>query len=410
MLAKKLESKRWFVAIAVVIIQLCLGTVHGWSVYKKPLMATHSWSENSIQATYMIMMGVMGIASAFVGMLIEKKGPRFIATLGGILFGCGSIIAGLAINIDSLFLLYIGYGLLGGIGAGFDYVTPISALIKWFPDKRGLVSGLAVMGFGCGAFFVGLTVPQLIIKIGISNTFYILGTIFMIFIVAASSLCNNPPDKWLPANFAPITPGTTLTEYVMESFTFTEAVRKPQWWLLWGILFLNIAAGFGLISQLSPLAQEVIRKNQPAITPANLAVAGGTIMAITMIFNGVGRLIWAWISDITGRKNTFIIMFATQAILYSYLPNVTNVALFTLIACYLLSCFGGGFSIMPAFIADSFGPAHLGKIYGVLLTALSFAGILGPLVFVQIKGALYVAASLLVIGLILACAFKKPVK
>lgn len=400
------KNKRYLIAVAAVMMQLCLGTVHAWSVFKKPLMLEHPWSEIATQAAYMIMMGFMGISSASAGSLIDKFGPRFVSTVGGMLFGIGTLTAGFAIKMDNILLLYFGYGLLGGIGGGLAYVTPISALIKWFPDKRGLMSGLAVMGFGSGSFFMGTLAPKMIIGMGIPNTLFIWGIIFLIIIGISAQMCNNPPLGWMPEGFVP--PASNCDN---ASFTFREAVRTHQWWLLWGMLFLNISAGFGLISQLSPLAQDVIKLNNPDISSSSLATSGGIIMAVSMIFNGAGRLIWAWISDIIGRKNTFIILFLSQALLYIYLPHVTSVIIFTIISCYLLSCFGGGFGTMPAFAADSFGSTHIGKIFGMILTSLSLAGIVGPLVFAKLKLiALYVAAGLLINGLILAYLFSKPTK
>jgi OFA family oxalate/formate antiporter-like MFS transporter len=179
--------------------------------------------------------------------------------------------------------------------------------------------------------------------------------------------------------------------------------------MLWGMLFLNISAGLGLISQLSPMAQDVIKKADPTIAAAALALAGGSILAYASIFNGLGRLFWAWTSDAIGRKNVFIAMFITQAALYILLPQIENQMIFTIISCYLLACYGGGFATMPAFVADSFGPGYIGKVYGMMLTAWAAAGIVGPLVFAAIKGvALYVAAGLLIVGLLLALGFKRP--
>jgi len=179
--------------------------------------------------------------------------------------------------------------------------------------------------------------------------------------------------------------------------------------MLWGMLFLNVSAGIGLISQLSPLAQDVIRNANPGIAPAALAVTGGTILAVASIFNGLGRLFWAWTSDAIGRRNVFIIMFLTQTVLYILLPRIGSEIVFTVIACYLLACYGGGFATMPAFAADSFGPGYIGKVYGFMLTAWGAAGIAGPLVFAQMKGiALYVAAALLLAGFLLAFAYRRP--
>ena len=403
---ENLESKRWLIAIAAIVMQLCLGTVYAWSVFKKPFMTAHGWGETETQVTFMICIGMIGIAAAFGGTLVDKKGPKFVATIGGVLFGIGPLLAGLADQIGSIWLLYLGFGFIAGLGNGFGYITPIATLIRWFPDKRGLVTGLAVMGFGGGAFFMGKIAPPMVISMGVANTFYIWGVIFLVLVPLAAQLYKNPPKGWLPAGF---TPKATSGVSAADSFTFDEAFKTPQWWMLWAMLFLNVSAGLGLISQLSPMAQDVVRKSNPEMAAAALALVGGSILAYASIFNGLGRLLWAWTSDAIGRKNVFIIMFITQAILYVLLPQIDNQLIFTVVACYLLACYGGGFATMPAFAADSFGPGYIGKVYGIMLTAWGAAGIVGPLVFAQIKGiAVYVAAALLIVGFFLALSYKRP--
>jgi OFA family oxalate/formate antiporter-like MFS transporter len=398
-----LESKRWWIAVAAIVLQMCLGSVYAWSVFTKPLMAAHQWGLTATQATFMICIAVIGVAAAFGGILVDKKGPKFVATVGSILFGIGTLLAGLADQIGSLPLMYIGFGLVAGLGNGFGYVTPIATLIRWFPDKRGLVTGLAVMGFGLGAFFMGKIVPGMILAMGVTNTFYVLGIVFLILCTAAAQAFKNPPQGWLPAGFKP----SATAVCAADSFTFAEASKTRQWYMLWLMLFLNVSAGLGLLSQLSPMAQEVLKKT--ITDPAQLAVTGGLVLAIASIFNGLGRLFWAWLSDSIGRKNVFITMFITQAVLYILLPQIGSVVIFTVIACYLLACYGGGFATMPAFCADSFGPTCIGRVYGCMLTAWGAAGVVGPLVFAQIKGiALYVAAGLLIVGFFIALAYQKP--
>jgi OFA family oxalate/formate antiporter-like MFS transporter len=268
---ENLEGKRWWIAIAAIVMQLCLGTVYAWSVFKKPLMNTHGWGETETQVTFMICIGVIGLAAAFGGTLVDKKGPKFVATLGGVLFGIGTLMAGLADSIGSIWLLYLGFGLIGGLGNGFGYVTPIATLIRWFPDKRGLVTGLAVMGFGAGAFFMGKIAPDMVISMGVANTFYIWGVIFLIAVTGAAQFYKNPPAGWLPAGFKPAAAGGVSAA---DSYKFDEAVKTRQWWMLWAMLFLNVSAGLGLISQLSPMAQDVVKASNPGIPAAALAVAG----------------------------------------------------------------------------------------------------------------------------------------
>jgi len=402
---ENLESKRWIIAGAAIVMQLCLGTVYAWSVFKIPLMKAHGWSDFEVSSTMMILMAVIGVSAAFGGTLVDKKGPRFVATIGGILFGSGVLLAGYADQVGSLFLLYLGFGIIGGLGNGFGYVTPIATLIRWFPDKRGLITGLAVMGFGAGAFFMGKIAPGMVNDMGVAQTFYIWGVIFLIVVTGCAQFYKNPPKGWTPAGWT--APASSVS--AADSFTFDEAVKRPQWWMLWGMLFLNVSAGLGLISQLSPLAQVVVKNATPGITPADLAIAGGTILAIASIFNGLGRLFWASLSDKIGRKMVFMVMFASQAVLYIYLPQISNVMLFTVVACYLLACYGGGFATMPPFTADSFGPGYIGKVYGMMLTAWACAGVVGPFVFAKIPGvALYVAAGLLAAGFVVALSFTRP--
>ncbi|HPL62642.1 MAG: OFA family MFS transporter [Syntrophales bacterium] len=417
---ENLESKRWLIAGAAVIMQLCLGTVYAWSVFKKPLMGVHQWAETETQMAFIIFMFTVGVAAAFGGTLVDKKGPKFVATAGGVLFGIGTLLSGLADQMGSLFVLYLGYGLIGGLGNGFCYVTPIATLIRWFPDKRGLVTGLAVMGFGFGAFFMGQIAPKMIIAYkggmtasGVALTFYIWGVIFLALVVGAAQLFKNPPKGWLPAGFTP----SATTVSAADSFNFGEAAKTPQWWMLWSMLFLNVSAGLGLISQLSPIAQDLYK---PMVDPALsaddavkvLATAGGAVVAYSAIFNGLGRLFWARVSDTIGRKAVFATMFASQAVIYALVATgfISGYTLFMIAACYLLACYGGGFATMPAFAADSFGPGYIGKVYGFMLTAWACAGIAGPLVFAQLarSQALLVAAALLVAGLVVTLIFKRP--
>jgi OFA family oxalate/formate antiporter-like MFS transporter len=195
---ENLESKRWLIAGAAVVMQLCLGTVYAWSVFKIPLMKAHGWSDFEVSSTMMILMAVIGVSAAFGGTLVDKKGPRFVATIGGILFGSGVLLAGYADQVGSLFLLYLGFGIIGGLGNGFGYVTPIATLIRWFPDKRGLITGLAVMGFGAGAFFMGKIAPGMVNDMGVAQTFYIWGVIFLIVVTGCAQFYKNPPKGWTP--------------------------------------------------------------------------------------------------------------------------------------------------------------------------------------------------------------------
>jgi OFA family oxalate/formate antiporter-like MFS transporter len=403
---ENLMSKRWLIACAGVVIQLVLGTVYAWSVFVKPVMAAHNWTQAEVAVVFMIIIGTIGVSAAFGGILVDKKGPKFAATTGVILYGIGVLLGGVALKIGSIWLLYIGYGVIAGIGNGLAYVVPIATLIRWFPDKRGLITGLAVMGFGLGAFFIGKIVPGLILNIGVANAFFVLGAVYLVANSLAAMVLRNPPAGWLPDGFTP----SASTVSAADSFSWDEAKKTPQWYMIWGMLFLNVSAGMGLISKLSPMAQDVFRVAQGISDPAQLAILGGGVLAMASIFNGLGRLFWAAVSDKIGRKNVFLVMFATQAALYFYLPAVTSTLIFTVIACYLLSCLGGGFAVMPAFAADSFGPTYIGKVYGFVLTAWGAAGVIGGLVFAKftVQPALWTAAALLCAGFVVAFMFKRP--
>ncbi|AUC61969.1 Oxalate/formate antiporter [Cyanobacterium sp. HL-69] len=410
-----LDKQRWWIAFAAILIQLCLGTIYSWSVIKNELVTNQGWQEVGTSLAFVIALGVIGFAAAVGGILVDKKGPRFVATLGGLLFGIGTIIAGVGIQLNNLLILYLGYGLIAGLGNGFGYVTPIATLIRWFPDKRGLVTGLAVMGFGAGSFFIGLIAPYCINNFGVPNTFYLWGICFLILIVMSAQLLINPPQGWLPLGYELPTGSKTI-----DSYDFHRAIRASQWWILWGILFVNVSAGLGFISQLSSIARDLYYlPSFEDLSPQEVSLlrdrAGSFVVAIAAIFNGLGRLFWAWLSDIFGRKAIFSTMFITQAVLYLITPYLHSYILFVFIACYLLSCLGGGFATMPAFAADTFGSENIGRIYGAMLTAWGSAGVMGPFVFSWIKDntasynyALYGATGLLIIGFILTRLYHPP--
>jgi MFS transporter, OFA family, oxalate/formate antiporter len=403
---ENLMSKRWFIAAAGIVIMTLLGTVYAWSVFVKPVVAQTGWDKGAVATTFMIIIGMIGLSAAFGGILVDKKGPKFVCTIGVVMYGIGVLLGGLALSSGNIWFLYIGYGVIGGIGNGLAYVVPIATLIRWFPDRRGLIMGLSVMGFGLGAFFIGKIVPGLINNMGVINSFFVLGAIYLIVNTLAALTLRNPPAGWLPDGFTP----SAKTVSAADSFSWEEAKKTPQWYMIWGMLFLNVSAGMGLISKLSPMAQEVISAAQGITDPAQLAIAGGGVLATASIFNGLGRLFWSAVSDKIGRKNVFLIMFATQAALYFYLPMVTSVLVFTIIACYLLACLGGGFAVMPSFAADSFGPTYIGKVYGFVLTAWGAAGVAGGYAFKMFdkQQSLYIAAGLLIAGFAVTLMFQRP--
>lgn len=407
-----LERKRWWITMAAVAMQLCLGTVYAWSIFKKPLMSAHGWTETQTQGAFMIYSFVFALAVAFGGTLIDRKGPRLAGVLGGTLFAGGLLLAGIANRMNSIGLLYLAYGLVAGLGGGFGYAAPVTTLIRWFPDKRGLVTGLAVMGYGFGSFLMGNLGPRLIIKLGAADTFLAWGSCSLIIVLGAAAFLRNPPAHWAPVGFA------GARQAGQPSLSFVRAIRTPQFWMLWAILFLNVTAGLGLISQLSPMAQDIMRTaagvNLTESGTKTIAILAGSIVAVAAIFNGLGRLIWSWLSDAVGRKAVFSVLCLTQAAGFICLANVSGTALFTILACYLLACYGGTLAAMPAFAADEFGAEHIGKIYGVIFTACGAAGLAGPYLFARVKShtgsfapALLTEAVLLGISFLLVLSFRR---
>ena len=411
-----LERKRWWIAAAAVAMQLCLGTVYAWSIFKKPMMSSHGWTETQTQGAFMIYSFVFALSVAFGGMLVDRKGPRLVGAIGGMLFGGGLLLAGLANSLAHIGLLYLAYGFIAGLGGGFGYVAPLTALIRWFPDKRGLVTGLAVMGYGFGSFIMGNVGPRLIIKLGVADTFLIWGVCSLFLVLSAVLLLRNPPEQWTPVGQGH---GAGSAFSSTPSFSFFQAARTPQFWMLWLILFLNVSAGLGLISQLSPMAQDVMRAATGGMISEDrmktIVILSGSIVAVAAIFNGIGRLAWAWISDAIGRKAVFAVLCSTQAAGYLLLAHTSKTIMFAALVCYLLACYGGALASLPAFAADEFGPQHIGKIYGVIFTACALAGIVGPYLFAHMKeiadsykAALYIESGFLAAGFVLAITFRKP--
>lgn len=417
--ADSLTSKvqnRWGVAAAGVVMQLLLGTVYAWSVFKKPFMAAHGWSNEQVGLAFTLAILFIGVAAAFGGKFVDKAGARKVATLAAILFGLGTILTGVADRTGSLAMLYIGYGVIGGIGNGLGYVTPIAVLVRWFPDKRGFITGLAVMGFGFGAAIMGQIAPFMIPKtgevdgvlsitetgLGLASTFYIFGGVFLVALLAAARYLNNPPVDWV----APAPAKKKAAAPVVASVDLNGALRMPQFYILWLLLFINVTAGIALISNLSPLAQDAC-----GIT----AVVAGTVIFITSLFNGLGRIFWSSLSDKLGRKGVFMLILGTQIPLFFLLPQIGNTVAFTILACYILACYGGGFATMPAYAADTFGSKNMGSIYGKILLAWAAAGVAGPVLMEKIKSAsgsfkmaIYVAGLMLAVGFVINLLYRKP--
>ena len=391
-------KNRWLIAASAVGIHISIGSVYAWSVYTKPLIEKFGWGLKETQFTFSLAIFFLGTSAAFLGHYLEKHGPRKSGLLAALFFGSGIAGSGLAIHLSSLPLLYLSYGVLGGIGLGIGYITPVSSLVKWFPDRRGLATGLAIMGFGFAALISSPLIVSLISSVGIANTFFIMGTTYFLIIFASSRYLEAPPKDWVPAGMkVQVDTEKKIVKEDLSNLTANEAVKTRRFWYLWLMLFINITCGIAIISVASPMAQEFA-----GLTP----VAAAAMVGIMGLFNGGGRIGWASFSDLIGRPNMYTIFFSLQIIAYFALPSISNAIVFQAVIFLILSCYGGGFSTIPAYIGDMFGTKQLGAIHGYILTAWAAAGMAGPLfaaftrtAFNNYHATLYCFAGLLVVAL-----------
>ncbi|MFJ7678553.1 OFA family MFS transporter [Peribacillus sp. NPDC097198] len=367
----KKTKNRWLIAVSAVGIHLSIGSVYAWSVFTKPLASEFGWDLTDISLTFSIAILFLGLSAAFLGHFVEKYGPRKAGILSAIFFGLGITGSGVAIHLESLPLLYISYGVFGGIGLGVGYIAPVSTLVKWFPDRRGLATGLAIMGFGFAALINSPIIQGLIESVGIAPTFFILGTAYFIIMIA-SSLYLEPPEKgWLPVGYKEkIKTGKVKALQDLSQLTANEAVKTKRFYYLWIMLFINITCGIAIISAASPLAQESIGLS---------AAAAAALVGVLGAFNGLGRIGWASVSDFIGRPNTYTIFFTIQVIAFPLLIITDNPVIYQILLAIIYTCYGGGFASIPAYIGDLFGTKQLGAIHGYILTAWAAAGLVGPM-------------------------------
>ena len=360
------------------VLQLCFGTVYAWSFFQTLLVRQLGWTFTETAWAFSIAIFSLGVSAAWAGQVLPRVGPRKLALAGSALFCLGYLIAGVALQMDNVPLFCLGYGVISGIGIGMGYVTPVATVAKWFPDKKGLATGIVVMGFGVGALLLskGLA-PVLVVQTAgdLPLVFFGLGAVFAVILVPASLLMSNPPPVPAPAggSAAGGAPGSAEPESV------GAYLKTGQFLLLWIVFFFNIAAGISIISFQSELLQEVWSLANPSLEPAVLAGYGATLIAVSSLFNGVGRLFWGLLSDRIGRVNVFRILLSTQMVVFGVLMTETNPWVFSVLVCYVLLCFGGGFATMPPFILDTFGARRMSAVYGAVLTAWAAAGIAGPM-------------------------------
>jgi OFA family oxalate/formate antiporter-like MFS transporter len=396
------NPNRWGIAAAGFLMQMALGAVYAWSVFRTPLSKQFHWSIADVTLTFTICIFTLGVCAFIGGLWLNKSGPRVVALTGGFLYGLGVFLA--SFSADKLWWLYLSYGLIGGIGLGFGYIVPVAVLVKWFPDRRGLITGIAVGGFGAGALVTAPLATHLIQSVGVLKTFAYLGIAYLIVTMATGYFMQNPPAGWLPAGWSPSS--TQTKQRAAQDYTLAGALGTWQWWALWALLFLNVSAGISLISQESPIFQEVAKVS---------AIVAASMVGIVSIGNAVGRIFWAWTSDAITRRWTFFIMFLVQVGLFWALPSLTSATILTVVSFIILMCYGGGFGTMPAFAADYFGSKNVGPIYGLMLTAWGCASAFGPLLMAHLRqssgsyaSSLHIIAGIMAVSMLLPIVVSPP--
>lgn len=367
--------KKWFIAFIGILVHLFLGTVYAWSYFQTPIVEHTGWSNTQVTWAFSLSIFMLGIASSWGGIKLPKYGPRKLAMIGGILYGLSYLLAGIALQYHSLWLLYVGFGLIGGTGLGLAYVTPVAAVSSWFTKHQGLATGMVVMGFGFGALVMSKVLAPLFMSLtdaNLSKTFLYIGVLLLVLLPTFTSFL-----KLAPTN-NPIKT-TTATESAI-SYIFS----KP-FIILWFIFLINITAGMVFIAFQSPLLQDLLVIKTPNVNSVYLATSGATLIAISSIFNGAGRFTWAALSDKIGRLTTFKILLLTQALVFIALLFVQNPILFSILVCIILLCYGGGFGLMPSLIKDTYGAQLMAAMYGSILTAWSVGGVLGPQLVAYMK-------------------------
>jgi MFS family permease len=371
---------RWLIAVAAVAIHICIGSVYSWSIFNRPILALlpdSPWWFSPPYTTFSTALVFLGLSAAFAGPWVERQGPRAAATAAALLFGSGLIFGGIGLAAKLPVLVFFGMGVIGGMGCGLGYISPVSTLVKWFPDRRGMATGMAIMGFGGGAFLAGYLNVALINVLGLANCIMALGILYFCVMMIGARLVRRPPPGWKLEGW---TPAVQKKKMISDrSITRNEALGTVQFYLLWGILFINVTAGIGILAQASPMMQDMFLK-----TPLQAAA----VVSFISLFNAGGRFFWASLSDYIGRRNTYVIFFLVQVALFLLIPELATRGDWTAFQAALFvifSMYGGGFATVPAFLADMFGPENVGAIHGALLTAWSAAAIAGPLIITELS-------------------------
>lgn len=414
---------RWMVPPAALAVHLCIGQAYAFSVFNGPLSkvigidspAPDDWKLTTLGWIFSLAIVFLGLAAAFGGKWLEKVGPRLTMFAAACCFGGGFLISAVGVSLHQIWLVYLGYGVIGGIGLGLGYVSPVSTLIKWFPDRRGMATGMAIMGFGGGAM-IGAPLSVLLMdhfktasSVGVVETFVVMGVLYFISMMIGALTIRIPAPDWKPAGWTP--PVVENKMITRQHVHIDQAMKTPQFYLLWLVLCLNVTAGIGVLGQASVMIQETFKGT------VSVAAAAGFV-GLLSLFNMGGRFLWSSASDYLGRKTTYFVFFLFGAVLYAAVPyagHSGSVALFVGLYAIIVSMYGGGFSTIPVYLADLFGTKFVGGIHGRLLTAWSAAGVFGPVLVNYIrqyqidqgvpKGqayevTMYIMAGLLVVGFI----------
>jgi MFS family permease len=371
---------RWLIPLAAVLVHICIGSVYAWSTFNRPIKALFpndpSWFSPPY-TTFSTALVLLGLSAAFGGTWVERRGPRVAAIAAAILFGSGLIIGGIGLSLRQSWLVFIGMGIVGGMGCGLGYIAPVSTLVKWFPDRRGMATGMAIMGFGGGAFLAGYLNVYFMDRLGVAKTIIALGVAYFIIMMIGAAIIRRPPAGWKPAGW---TPPTKAQKMITDrNLTRNAAIQTVQFFLLWAILFINVTAGIGILAQASPMMQDLFRK-----TPLEAAA----VVSLISLFNAGGRFFWASSSDYIGRRNTYVVFFVVQVALFLLIPGLAlrgEWVIFEAALFVVFTMYGGGFATIPAFLADMFGAENVGAIHGVILTAWSAAAIVGPVIITELS-------------------------
>lgn len=422
---------RWLVPTAALSIHLCIGQIYAYSVFNKPMTrllgitepTSDDWELTTLGWIFSIALFTLGASAAIFGKWLERVGPRKAMFASALCFSGGFFISALGVYWHQIILVYLGHGVLGGIGLGLGYISPVSTLIKWFPDKPGMATGMAIMGFGGGAMIASPLSVGLMnffsstTSVGVFETFIAMGAIYLIFMMYGVITVRVPADDWKPEGWVPIANNNRMitTGHVDAD----EAIKTPQFYLLFAVLMLNVTAGIGVLGQASVMIQEMFSEASVGSKMAVSVAAAGGFVGLLSIFNMLGRFFWSSMSDKLGRKNTYSIFFVLGAILYVIIPQAGksgSIVLFVSCFAIIISMYGGGFATIPAYLRDMFGTKQVGAIHGRLLLAWSSAAILGPVLINYIRAyqidtlglpaaqaysiTMYIMASLLLVGLV----------